>query len=228
MPLLRHLPSVSMRVRIRDGLSLKGAAVALILAMHALGLYFLLLPARQLKQYTEVAFMTLLPSRPPQAPPMALPLPMPAPLPRARASVVPAMPSAILAPPAVAAETITVPAEELPAASSTAPSTADLRTRARLAAGAADKALRSELKQDKPWLAAADLKSESNFQKLVASAWRGGPIISVEEYLTADGRPATRVVSAGRATCYGLDANPGAGADPFKTGGKVKRVPCPG
>ena len=228
MPLLRHLPSVSMRVRIRDGLSLKGAAVALILAMHALGLYFLLLPARQLKQYTEVAFMTLLPSRPPQAPPMALPLPMPAPLPRARASVVPAMPSAILAPPAVAAETITVPAEELPAASSTAPSTADLRTRARLAAGAADKALRSELKQDKPWLAAADLKSESNFQKLVASAWRGGPIIRVEEYLTADGRPATRVVSAGGAICYGLDANPGAGADPFMTGGKVKRVPCPG
>ena len=226
MPLHRHLPFVSLHIR--RGLSLRSAAVALILAMHALGLYFLLLPARQLKQYTEVAFMTLLPSRPPQAPPMALPLPMPAPLPRARASVVPAMPSAILAPPAVAAETITVPAEELPAASSTAPSTADLRTRARLAAGAADKALRSELKQDKPWLAAADLKSESNFQKLVASAWRGGPIISVEEYLTADGRPATRVVSAGRATCYGLDANPGAGADPFKTGGKVKRVPCPG
>ncbi|PVX36405.1 hypothetical protein [Janthinobacterium sp. 78] len=223
-----HLPSVSMRVRIRDGLSLKGAAVALILAMHALGLYFLLLPARQLKQYTEVAFMTLLPSRPPQTPPMALPLPMPTPLPRARASVVPAMPSAILAPPAVAAETITAPTEDFPDAPSTAPSTADLRTRARLAAGAADKALRSELKQDKPWLAAADLKSESNFQKLVASAWRGGPIIRVEEYLTADGRPATRVVSAGGATCYGLDANPGAGADPFKTGGKVKRVPCPG
>lgn len=228
MSLLSHLPSLSMHVRIRDGLSLKGAAVALILAMHALGLYFLLLPARQLKQYTEVAFMTLLPSRPPQTPPMALPLPMPAPLPRARASVVPAMPSAILAPPAVAAETITVPAEELPAASSTAPSTADLRTRARLAAGAADKALRGELKQYKPWLAAADLKSESSFQKLVASAWRGGPVIRVEEYLTADGRPATRVVSAVGATCYGLDANPGAGADPFKTGGKVKRVPCPG
>ena len=226
MPLLRHLPSVSLRMR--DGLSLKGAAVALILAMHALGLYFLLLPARQLKQYTEVAFMTLLPSRPPQAPPMALPLPMPAPLPRARASVVPATPSAILAAPAVAAEIITVPAEELPAASSTAPSTADLRTRARLAAGAADKALRRELKQDKPWLAAADLKSESSFQKLVASAWRGGPILRVEEFLTADGRPATRVVSAVGATCYGLDANPGAGADPFKTGGKVKRVPCPG
>ena len=218
MSLLRHLPSVSMRIR--DGLSLKGAAVAQILAMHALGLYFLLLPARQLKQYTEVAFMTLLPSRPPQTPPMALPLPMPAPLPRARATV----PPVIVAPPAVAAEAITAPAEDFPAA----PSTTDLRTRARLAAGAADKALRGELKQDKPWLAAADLKSESSFQKLVASAWRGGPIIRVEEFLTADGRPATRVVSAGGATCYGLDANPGAGADPFKTGGKVKRVPCPG
>ena len=205
-------------------LSLRSAAVALILAMHALGLYFLLLPARQLKQYTEVAFMTLLPSRPPQTPPMALPLPMPAPLPRARASV----PPVIVAPPAVAAEAITAPAEDFPAAPATAPSTADLRTRARLAAGAADKALRGELKQDKPWLAAADLKSESSFQKLVASAWRGGPVIRVEEYLTADGRPATRVVSAVGATCYGLDANPGAGADPFKTGGKVKRVPCPG
>ncbi|WP_146009734.1 hypothetical protein [Janthinobacterium sp. ROICE36] len=206
-------------------MSLRSAAVALILAMHALGLYFLLLPARQLKQYTEVAFMTLLPSRPmPQTPPMALPLPMPLPLPRARASV----PPVILAPPAVAAEAITAPAEDFPAAPATAPSTADLRTRARLAAGAADKALRSELKQDQPWLAAADLKSESRFQKLVASAWRGGPVIRVEEYLTADGRPATRVVSAAGATCYGLDANPGAGADPFKTGGKVKRVPCPG
>ena len=58
---------------------MRSAAVALILAMHALGLYFLLLPARQLKQYTEVAFMTLLPSRPPQTPPRALPLPMPVP-----------------------------------------------------------------------------------------------------------------------------------------------------
>lgn len=225
MPLLRHLPSASMRLRIRRGLSLKGAAVALILAMHALGLYFLLLPARQLKQYTEVAFMTLLPPRPaPQAPPLALPLPMPAPMPRARATV----PSAIAAPPAVAAEIITVPAEELLAAPATAPSTTDLRTRARLAAGAADKALRGETRQDKPWLATAELKSDSTFQKLVASAWRGGPVIRVEEYLTADGRPATRVVSAGGATCFGLDANPGAGADPFKTGGKVKRVPCPG
>ena len=222
MPLHRHLQTASLRIR--RGLSLRSAAVALILAMHALGLYFLLLPARQLKQYTEVAFMTLLPSRPPQAPPMALPLPMPAPLPRARASV----PPVTVAPPAVAAEAITAPAEDFPAAPSTAPTGPDLRTRARLAAGAADKALRGELKQDKPWLAAADLKSESNFQKLVASAWRGGPIIRVEEVLTADGRPATRVVSAVGATCYGLDANPGAGADPFKTGGKVKRVPCPG
>ncbi len=101
----------------RRGLSLKGTAVALILAMHALGLYFLLLPARQLKQYTEVAFMTLMPPRPlPQTPPMALPLPMPFPLPRARASAAPATPPAILAPPAVAAETITVPAEEFPPA----------------------------------------------------------------------------------------------------------------
>ncbi|MGX9772667.1 hypothetical protein ACWYXN_04060 [Janthinobacterium aestuarii] len=225
MPLLRHLPSASMRLRIRRGLSLKGAAVALILAMHALGLYFLLLPARQLKQYTEVAFMTLLPPRPaPPAPPLALPLPMPVPMPRARATV----PPAVFPPPAVAAEVITVPAEELPAAPATAPSTTDLRTRARLAAGAADKALRGETRQDKPWLATAELKSDSTFQKLVASAWRGGPVIRVEEYLTADGRPATRVVSAGGATCFGLDANPGAGADPFKTGGKVKRVPCPG
>ncbi|MNK87990.1 hypothetical protein D3C87_1079390 [compost metagenome] len=145
-------------------------------------------------------------------------------MPRARATV----PSAIAAPPAVAAEIITVPAEELLAAPATVPSAGDLRTRARLAAGAADKALRGETRQDKPWLATAELKSDSTFQKLVASAWRGGPVIRVEEYLTADGRPATRVVSAGGATCFGLDANPGAGADPFKTGGKVKRVPCPG
>jgi hypothetical protein len=223
MPLHRHLQFASLRMR--RGLSLKGVAVALILSMHVLGLYFLLLPARQLKQYTEVAFMTLLPPRPlPQTPPMALPLPLPSPMPRARASAAPATPPAILAPPIVAAETITVPADESPAA---APA-ADLRTRARLAAGAADKALRGETKQDKPWLAAAELKSESAFQKLVASAWRGGPVIRVEEYLTADGRPATRVVSAGGATCYGMAENPGSGADPFKTGGKVKRVPCPG
>ncbi|MEG2033488.1 MAG: hypothetical protein RR376_22780 [Janthinobacterium sp.] len=223
MPLHHHPRSTAMRLR--RCLNLKGAAVALILAMHALGLYFLLLPARQLKQYTEVAFMTLLPPRPvPRTPPMALPMPMPAPMPRARSSTPPATPPAILAAPAVVADSIAVPAEDAPAA----PATADLRTRARLAAGAADKALRGELKQDKPWLAAADLKSESSFQKLVASAWRGGPILRVEEYLTADGRPVTRIVSAGGATCYGLDANPGAGADPGRTGGKVKRVPCPG
>ena len=223
MPLFRHLQSAS--TRMRRCLSLKGAAVALILSMHALGLYFLLLPARQLKQYTEVAFMTLLPPRPaPQAPPVALPVPMQVPVPRARAT----LPPVILAPPAVAAEAITAPAEDSPAASATTPPADDLRMRARLAAGAADKALRGELKQEKPWLATAELKSDSTFQKLVASAWRGGPVIRVEEYLTADGRPATRVVSAGGATCFGLDANPGAGADPFKTGGKVKRVPCPG
>ncbi|WP_402718236.1 hypothetical protein [Janthinobacterium rivuli] len=227
MPLHHHLQSASMRMR--EGLSLKGAAVALILCMHVLGLYFLLLPARQLKQYTEVAFMTLLPSRPmAQTPPMALPMPMPAPLPRARVTAPPVAPSAILEPSPVIVEAITVPAEEFPAAPATAPSAADLRTRARLAAGAADKALRGELKQDQPWLASADLKSESTFQKLVASAWRGGPVIRVEEFLTADGRPATRVVSAGGATCYGMAENPGSGADPFKTGGKVKRVPCPG
>ena len=223
MPLHRHLQSASMRLR--GGLSFKGAAVALILAMHALGVYFLLLPARQLKQYTEVAFMTLLPPRPtPAAVPMAMPLPMPIPVPRARAqvrSVVPDMPP-------VTAEAITMPAQDLPAAPPNAPAGPDLRTRARLAAGAADKALRGELKQEQPWLAAADLKGDSAFQKQVASAWRGGPVIRVEEYLTADGRPATRVVSAGGATCFGMDANPGAGADPFKTGGKVKRVPCPG
>ncbi|MDN2700770.1 hypothetical protein O0881_02040 [Janthinobacterium sp. SUN100] len=229
MPLLHHLPSASMRMRIRDGLSLKGAAVALILAMHVLGLYFLLLPARQLKQYTEVAFMTLLPPRAlPKMPPMTLPMPMPAPAPRARVVAPPAAPPVFFAPPPVAAEAITVPAEEFPAAPATAPATADLRTRARLAAGAADKALRGERRQDQPWLAAADLKSESTFQKLVASAWRGGPVIRVEDYLTADGRPATRVVSAGGATCFGMAENPGSGADPARTGGKVKRVPCPG
>ena len=222
MPLHRHRQSAFMRIR--SGLSLRSAAVALILAMHALGLYFLLLPARQLKQYTEVAFMTLLPPRPTPAPPLALPLPMPVPLPRARASV----PSAVPELPGVTAQAITMPADELPAAPSTAPTGPDLRTRARLAAGAADKALHGELKQDKPWLAAAALKSESTFHKLLASAWRGGPVIRVEEVLSADGRPVTRVVSAGGAACFGLDANPGAGADPARTGGKVKRVPCPG
>ncbi|MEG0881468.1 MAG: hypothetical protein RSH52_09410, partial [Janthinobacterium sp.] len=133
-------------MRIRSGLSLRSAAVALILAMHALGLYFLLLPARQLKQYTEVAFMTLLPPRPTPAPPLAVPLPMPVPLPRARASV----PSAVPDLPAVTAQAITIPAEEMPEGPATAPTGPDLRTRARLAAGAADKALRGELKQDQP------------------------------------------------------------------------------
>lgn len=223
MSLHRHLQSAFQRMQ--RGLSLKGAAVALILAMHALGLYFLLLPARQLKQYTEVAFLTLMPARPlPQTPPMPLPMPMPVPMPRARASAPPAVPDL----PAVAAQAITVPAEEAAPAPSAAPSATDLRTRARLAAGAADKALRGELKQEQPWLAAAELKSETAFQKLVASAYRGGPVIRVEEYLSADGRPVTRIVSAGGATCYGMDANPGAGADPSRTGGKVKRVPCPG
>jgi hypothetical protein len=219
MPLHRHLQSVSMRMQ--RGLSLKGAAVALILSMHVLGLYCLLLPARQLKQYTEVAFMTLLPARPlSQTPPIALPLPLPLPMPRAPATAPPAVSDM----PTVTAQAITAPAEELP----TAPSGADLRTRARLAAGAADKALRGEIRQEQPWLAAAELKSESTFQKLVASAWRGGPVIRVEEFLMADGRPATRVVSAGGATCYGMAENPGSGADPARTGGKVKRVPCPG
>ena len=204
--------------------SAKGAAVALILAMHVLGLYFLLLPARQLKQYTEVAFMTLMPPRPlPATPPMPLPMPMP----RARV-VAPAAPATAPAqaqpePAAVTAEAITVPAAELPAVSGE-----DLRTRARQAAGAADKALRAELKKDKPWLATAELASDTAFQKQLASAWRGGPVLTVEDYLTADGRPASRVRTPGGSTCYAMGENPGAGADPFKTGGKLKRVPCPG
>lgn len=236
MPLHHHLQVVFTRRQIRWSLSLKGAAVALILAMHALGLYFLLLPARQFKQYTEVAFMTLLPVRPPPAPAMTLPMPMPMPMPilmpilrpmpmpPARGST---RPFTIETAP-VTAQAISVPVDDLPAAPVTAPSSADLRTRARLAAGAADKAVRAELKQEQPWLATTELKSASSFQNLLASAWRGGPLIRVEQYLTADGRPATRVVSPGGATCYGMEANPGAGADPFKTGGKVKRVPCPG
>ena len=77
-------------------------------------------------------------------------------------------------------------------------------------------------------LATAELKSETAFQKLVASAYRGGPVIKVEDFLMADGRPATRVVSPGGASCYAMGDNPGAGADPFKTGGKLKKVACPG
>lgn len=206
--------------------SAKGAAVVLIVAMHLLGLYFLLLPARQLKQYTEVAFMTLMPPKPlPRTPPMPLPMPMP----RARA-IVPSVPATAPAPapaqaePApVTAESITVPATGLPPGAAS-----DLRTRALLAAGAADKAVRGELRKDKPWLADAELKGETTFQKLVASAYRGGPAITVEDYLTADGRPATRVLSPGGARCYAMGENPGAGADPFKTGGKLKQVACPG
>ncbi|PHV17985.1 hypothetical protein CSQ90_06690 [Janthinobacterium sp. BJB303] len=223
MPLHHHLRSTALRLR--RGLSFKGAAVALILAMHALGLYFLLLPARQLKQYTEVAFMTLLPPRPmPRTPPMALPMPMPGPRFTAPAAPRPLPPAPAPAETAPAtAEAITMPTEPAPAVPAD-----DLRTRARLAAGTVDRALRAELKKDKPWLAAPEFSGDSAFQKLAASAWRGGPIIRVEEYQTADGRPVTRVVSAGGAACYGLDANPGAGADPGRTGGKVKRVPCPG
>jgi len=106
---------------------------------------------------------------------------------------------------------------------------ADLRTRARLAAGAADKALRAELKQDKPWLAAPEpMQSarQARFEKLVAAAYQGGPMIKIEEYLTPDGRPATRVVTATGSKCYAMPANPGSGADPFNTGGKLKQVPC--
>ena len=226
MPLHRHLPSASlrMRMRMRGSLSLKGAAVALILAMHVLGLYFLLLPARKLSHYTEVAFMTLMPPKPlPSTPPMPLPMPMP----RARASApvaLPALPPALADTAPVTAEAITAPAAE-PAA---AAPMADLRTRARLAAGGVDKALRAELKKDKPWLAAPELTGDSPFQKLVASAWRGGAVLAVEDYLTADGRPASRVRTPGGSTCYAMADNPGAGADPFKTGGKLKKVACPG
>ena len=207
-------------------LGLRSAAVALILAMHVLGLYFLLLPARQLKQYTEVAFMTLMPPKPlPTTPPMPLPMPMPA-----GRALAPKAPSAAPAAPApaesapVTAEAITAPAAD---ADAEAPM-ADLRTRARLAAGAADKALRAELKKDKPWLAAPEFTGESAFQKQVASAWRGGPVLAVDDYLTADGRPASRVRTPGGSTCFAMAENPGAGADPFKTGGKLKRVACPG
>lgn len=206
--------------------SARGAAVALILAMHVLGLYFLLLPARKLSHYMDVAFMTLMPPKPlPRTPPM--PLPMPMPRPRAPGPTAPpAAPAAQAqadAEPATA-EAITAPAAEQPAEAPMA----DLRTRARLAAGAADKALRAEQNKGKPWLAMAELKSETAFQKLVASAYRGGPVIKVEDFLMADGRPATRVVSPGGASCYAMGDNPGAGADPFKTGGKLKKVACPG
>lgn len=208
----------------------QGAAVALILAMHGLGLYFLLLPARQLKQVTEIAFMTLMPPRPlPSTPPMPLPMP---PIP-AQSSV---RPPAWTAPPVAPLPATTLPGlpptaaeSELASEPASEAPMADLRTRARLAAGAADKALRAELKQDKPWLAAPEpMQSarQARFEKLVAAAYQGGPMIRMEEYLTPDGRPATRVVTATGSKCYAMPANPGSGADPFNTGGKLKQVPC--
>ena len=214
---------------IQHRISLKSAAVALILAMHGLGVYLLLLPPRQLKQYTEVAFMTLIPPRPvARTPPMPLPMPMPAPapvrLPRQRPPSVPAE-----ALPVVPAGTIAIAPAELASADETAPAAplSDLRTRARLSAGAIDKTLRAELKKDKPWLAAPELRSDSKFSAMVASAWRGGPPIRIEDYVTADGRPGTRVVTPGGSACFAMGANPGAGADPASTGGKLQRVPCP-
>ena len=209
-------------------ISLKSAAVALILAMHGLGVYFLLLPARQLKHDTEVTFMTLMPPRPtPRTLPMPPPLRFAVTRPSRRgrslppASVtVPLLTAAPAAAISIAPEPIA--ADELPAAPAD-----DLRTRARMAAGGIDKTLRAELKKDQPWLVAPELKSDSKFSALVASAWRGGPPIRLEEYLTADGRPATRVVTATGAACYAMQANPLGGADPFNTAGKVKQVPCP-
>lgn len=209
-------------------ISLKSAAVALILAMHGLGVYLLLLPPRQLKHYTEVAFMTLMPPRPlARTPPMPLPMPMPAPRvgrqrpPAVAAATPPAAPAdtVALAPAAAAGLAAEEPAPAAPAG--------DLRTRARLAAGAADQALRAELKKDKPWLAAPALRSDSKFSALVASAWRGGPPITMEDYVTADGRPGTRLVTATGVACFAMQANPLGGADPFGTAGKVRRVPCP-
>jgi len=203
--------------------SLKSAAVALILAMHGLGLYFLLLPARQLQHYTEVAFMTLIPPRPmPRALPMIVPMPVTAPPRRGRS-----LPPVTITVPAVPSEAITALPEAIVPESAPAAPAGDLRTRAVLAAGGIDKTLRAELKKDKPWLAAPQLSAETTFQKMVASAWRGGPAVKLEDYLTADGRPATRVVTATGTACYAMQANPLAGADPFNSAGKVKKVPCP-
>lgn len=204
-------------------ISLKSAAVALILAMHGLGLYFLLLPARQLQHYTEVAFMTLMPPRPmPRALPMIVPMPVTAPPRRGRS-----LPPAIITVPAAPSEAITALPEAIIPESAPAAPAGDLRSRARMAAGGVDKTLRAELKKDKPWLVAPELSAETTFQKMVASAWRGGPAVKLEDYLTADGRPATRVVTPTGTACYAMQANPLAGADPFNTAGKVKKVPCP-
>lgn len=204
-------------------ISLKSAAVALILAMHGLGLYFLLLPARQLQHYTEVAFMTLMPPRPmPRALPMIVPMPVTAPPRRGRS-----LPPAIITVPAAPSEAITALPEAIIPESAPAAPAGDLRSRARMAAGGVDKTLRAELKKDKPWLVAPELSAETTFQKMVASAWRGGPAVKLEDYLTADGRPATRMVTPTGTACYAMQANPLAGADPFNTAGKVKKVPCP-
>lgn len=204
-------------------ISLKSAAVAMILAMHCLGLYFLMLPAKQRQHYTEVAFMTLIPPRPlPRTLPMAPPMPLPVTVPSRKGRTMP--PATI---PAAPVEAITAAPETTVPDSMPAAPPDDLRTRARMAAGGIDKTLRTELKKDKPWLAAPELSGETTFQKMVASAWRGGPVIKVEDYLTADGRPASRVVTPGGATCYAMDGNPNAGADPGRSAGKVKKVPCP-
>ena len=178
-------------------ISLKSAAVALILAMHGLGLYFLLLPARQLQHYTEVAFMTLMPPRPmPRALPMIVPMPVTAPPRRVRS-----LPPAPITVPAAPADAITAVPETIVPESTAAAPAGDLRTRAVLAAGGIDKTLRAELKKDKPWLVAPELSAETTFQKMVASAWRGGPAVKLEDYLTADGRPATRVVTPTGTAC---------------------------
>lgn len=202
----------------------KTFAVTLILAMHGLGLYFLLLPAGQFKHAADVTFMMLVPPRPL---PRELPLPMlrQAPLPRAAArapaAVLPALPPMAL-PADDAAADAGILSSELPPAPPD-----DLRTRARLAAGAIDKTLRAELKQDKPWLATAEPVRETRFRQLLASAYQGGPPLRIEDYLMADGRAASRLVTATGARCYAMAANPGAGADPFKSGGKLQQVPCP-
>jgi len=206
-------------------ISLKSAAVALILAMHGLGLYLLLLPARQLQQYTAVAFMTLSPPRPP---PRSLVLPLPMPLPvTAPSRKGQAPPPATVTLPATAGEAITAAPEPVAADAAPAAPADDLRKRVLLAAGAVDKTLRAERKQDQPWLAAPALSGDSKFSAMVESAWRGGPAIRLEEYMTADGRPATRVVSPTGTACYAMQANPLGGADPANTAGKVKRVLCP-
>ncbi len=150
-------PSTALAVPARR-ISLKGAAVALILAMHGLGVYMLLLPARQLQHYTEVAFMTLIPPRPmPRALPMIVPMPVTAPPRSGRSS-----PPAPITVPAAPSEAITAVPEAIVPDSAPAAPVDDLRTRAMLAVGGIDSTLRAELKKDKPWLAAPDLSGESS------------------------------------------------------------------